>query len=204
MIVTGAVQGYWLGRFIAADAEESPNNLHQLAKPLQRVIEILLEDGSLSGVLDALTPPPVNLERMDEQDLVAPWHKYVDLLNCLLAINRALPGKNPAHRLAKTGDLYELIDELADYWESATGAHFTPKWHRTGGKLQAATNAAAFVFEVVRYVDRYALPSPVRGAAAAARRLRNSRKKPLQTDFRELLPLSFAERRSTLRLVVAR
>jgi hypothetical protein len=179
MIVAEEVLGYHLAR----TAKTPPNNLHQLAKPLQRVIEILLEDGSFIGVFDALTPPPVNLERVDEQDLVAPWHKYVDLLNCLLAINRALPGKNPAHRPAKTGDLCVLVAELVGYWERATPADFKGGWAKKGEALKgenlATTAACAFVWEVVAYVDRDALPSLPKAVEATVSRLRNSRNRRL-------------------------
>jgi hypothetical protein len=179
MIVTEFVISYRTGRHIA----ESPASfLHQLAEPLKRVIEILAAEPNTDDVLIALGAPPIGLE----PDVAAvreatreAARRYNDLFDSLLAINRALPSppeKNPPHRPAKTDDLYALVAGLAYYWESFTGECFTQNWHREGGELQAATNAAAFVYEVVRYVDPDALPSLRKGAEAVVRRLRNSRK----------------------------
>jgi hypothetical protein len=171
LVVEDAVLVYRGRRYIA---ERAPaKNLHpQLAEPLTRVIEILEGAFDIGDILSALGAPFLALG--PEEQLRAAVRRYEDLLDYLYAIRLSLkpPEKRLASRPVTTGDVRALVDRLADYWESVTGKHFSPDWHR----VEAANPSAAFVYDVVSYIDRDALRSVKTAAGAAVTRLRNPRK----------------------------
>ena len=180
MIIVEGVGLYRARRYIAEKPIDALHRLAEFREPLRRMIEILKGKHDISDFFVVLGAPPNLALSLDEQALRTVLRRYEDGLDFLDALYRALPPPPPPlppHRPATTGDLQKLVDLLADYWERATGARFTQKWHRTDdGKLQAATSGAAFVHEVVCYVAPDALPSLPGAAEAAARRLRGSRK----------------------------
>jgi hypothetical protein len=101
-------------------------NLHEIAKPLGKVIKLLdrprnwdiaikalSDDGTWGGFLQA------------EQ-------RYSVLLRDLRKISSGVPPlpKRKRQRPVKTKDLYALVDRLATYWEEEMGKPFRQSWHR--------------------------------------------------------------------------
>jgi hypothetical protein len=93
-------------------------------------------------------------------DLAEEWakEKYQILLNTLAAIAKRMRDIPRLHTVKRgqgrppKQDLDCVIDLLADFWEWAVGpGSFTAKW--TKGERKPATHAAAFVRDVVKYID---------------------------------------------------
>lgn len=128
--------------------------LHELDKPLTRVIEILRREDNVDPViltLGAATPGYCDFKRGAEHRKAV-----IDGLEKLAARNP------PSDRAGRKGnrDLYHLVHSLANAWTILTGAAFTQMWVKTwAGDNSPATGGAAFVHAVVRFVDRENLKS---------------------------------------------
>jgi hypothetical protein len=182
MVVGGGFVVYRAGRYAAEKPIDALQQLARFREPLRRMIEILSGGHDIGDVLIALGAPATLTLSPDEQALKLAQRRYEDFFESLDAIYHALPPpvKEPPHRRAKTGDLRRLVDRLADYWKRETGADFKQGRGKKGEALRkenlATTDACAFVWEIVAYVDRDALPSLPKAVEATVHRLRNSRK----------------------------
>jgi hypothetical protein len=127
---------------------------HALGEPITQVIKLLKLDANYYSALVALGAPARN---PDQSAVNRAGERYETLLRDLDDIARAVPpppAKRRRGKPSKTKDLRVLVECLADFWESATGRPFTQAWHKeSSGQRKPTTYSAAFVEDVVKYVD---------------------------------------------------
>ena len=184
--IVGVIAVYHGTRFLADLA--SRITLHELRKPLARVLEILRHEANYDDIFVALGAPAMLALSPDQPAVDRAVARYENLLDYLDAIARAVPPppakRDPGRQPAK--DLHALVERLAEYWERATGRPFKQDWHREskGAPPKPATAATAFVYEVVKFIDASrlgALPKMTEGIVKkrrAARRAATSAKPP--------------------------
>jgi hypothetical protein len=143
-----AIAQYHSAEFM--DEKAYPSDLHEIPRPLARVIELLSHKGNYAAVLVALGAPssfPVN---PNTRELVFAGEAYKGLLHNLKSIAAAVPqparsrGRRPNPR-----NLYASVHVLVECWEALTKKPFKQDWHRA----RPTTAAAAFVFNVVKLID---------------------------------------------------
>ena len=133
-------------------------NLHEIASPLAVVIQTLANWSNREEVIIALGAPetwrisPHQLSTGDPSLIDRAYERYETLMHDLREIARNVPASPPRRgrgRPPKSGDLYAVVDILAEYWERTTGEAFKQDWER-GEPLTPATE---FVHAVVAFLD---------------------------------------------------
>jgi hypothetical protein len=137
--------------------EVSRITFHALGEPITQVIKLLKLDANYYSALVALGAPANTALSPDQTAVSRAVERYETLLRDLDDIARAVPpppAKRPRGKPSKTKDLRVLVECLAKFWESATGQPFTQAWHKeSSGQRKPTTNSAAFVEDVVKFVD---------------------------------------------------
>jgi len=142
-------------QFLAELASRS--TLHQIREPLARVVEILKHEANYDDIFVALGAPVMLALSPNQRAVDQAIERYENTLDALDDIARALPPtpakRGPGRQPAK--DLRALVEYLADYWKQVVGRPFKQDWHRESsiGPKKPTTNAAAFVYEVVKFTD---------------------------------------------------
>jgi hypothetical protein len=153
-IIVGAIAIYDGTQFLANLA--SRFTLHEIVAPLAQVIKILKHEANYDAIFVALGAPAMLALSPDQGAVDRAVARYENLLDDLDEIARAVPpppakrgrGKPPAK------DLRALVESLADYWERVTRRRFTQNWHKeSSGPWKPTTNATAFVYDVVKFID---------------------------------------------------
>jgi hypothetical protein len=140
--VEEAVTWYGVLQFTADYVAEI--TLHELEKPLARVIEILKREENVDRVVMALgetKPGYCDVEAGVE-------HRSALIVD--LEKIAAIPPPERRRGAKGNRDLHHLVHRLANQWLLLTGTPFTQMWADNG---TPATNGAAFVQAVVRFVD---------------------------------------------------
>jgi hypothetical protein len=134
----------------------SRSTFHDIREPLARVVEILKHEANRDDVVVALGAPVMLALSPDQPAVDRAVARYENLLDCLDAIDRAVPPPPAKHPRGPqpAKDLRALVERLAEYWERATGRPFRQDWHRSkGAPPQPETAATEFVYEVVKFID---------------------------------------------------
>jgi hypothetical protein len=142
--------------------EVKRRSLHEIAEPLAKVISLLKHGPNGADVAIALGAPTMMGLSPDQEALAGALKRQEILLHDLETLARAVPKPPPPRerkRPIETESLRALVDRLASYWEQATGHTFTQSWLSKSAQAQqsfrnpATTDAAAFVYDVVAYID---------------------------------------------------
>jgi hypothetical protein len=134
------------------DEKAYPSDLHEIARPLARVIELLSHKGNYAAVFVALGAPSNFPVKPNTRELVVAGEAYEGLLHNLKSIAGAVPPPPPVRskgRRPNQRNLYAAVRVLVECWEAMTKKPFKQDWH----KAQPTTAAAAFVFDVVTLID---------------------------------------------------
>ena len=133
------------------------NTFHALGEPIAQVIELLKLDANYYNALVAFGAPATTALSPDQTAVSRAVERYETLLRDLDDIARAVPpppAKRRRGKPSKTKDLRVLVECLADFWERATGQPFTQAWYKeSSGQRKPTTYSAAFVEDVVKFVD---------------------------------------------------
>jgi hypothetical protein len=142
---------------------ESKTNLHEIASSLTEVIIVLEHLENIPHILVALGAPrsSVTFGMGYGEPAQQAMAQYEIMLLGLRKIRDKVPppppknprGKPPAH------NLHQLVDRLADIWETFTEREFTQGWHKEKGESKPISNGARFVHAVVKVVDPERLKS---------------------------------------------
>ncbi|HEX4110937.1 MAG TPA: hypothetical protein VH020_00240 [Stellaceae bacterium] len=140
-LIDSLALGYDGALFWAADGKKFPDTRHELAEPLLKVVELLDAEGNRYQLA---------------RDAGLDAEGYQKLLEDLDRIRLALP-EPPAPRgkgrPAKTIDLREIVEQLADHWTATTKKGFAPTWLKDFPG-EPGNDCALFVDAVTRIVTR--------------------------------------------------
>ena len=118
-----------------------PFDLHQIAKPLARVIKELKREEYEPMLIRTLEPPIwVGPGARRVTDLITDLEKLLEIHGAPQQLKRARP---------ENLDLHRFVHHLAHVWQFVTGRPFTQEWH---GR-EPLSPGAQFVHAVVSYID---------------------------------------------------
>jgi hypothetical protein len=131
-----------------------PPALHEIAKPLARVVEFLKREDCEAELVSALKPDDWRLDRSAER------LRLSELIAGLERLERAAsrPWRYPVERGRRDNyKLLFLVRDLAAKWVILTDKAFTHQWDR--GSNEPVSLGSHFVDAVVRYLDPKSRPA---------------------------------------------
>jgi hypothetical protein len=142
--VRAAVTNYGVLQF--TEDYVSKITLHELEKPLARVIEILKREDNVDPVIVTLGS--------EQGSFYCDIEFGVERRKAVIAdLEKIAARKPPSRRAGRKGnrDLHHLVHSLANEWVVLTGTRFTQMWADNG---QPGTSGALFVDSVLRFIDQ--------------------------------------------------